>query len=494
MIDRTVEDVLISDRYGGFTRSLWKALRVYHEEVKYPWVVHAAEWVGMIDPGELEGKGYSEVLDQIVPMYMVTGERDVEVEGRAVVKGKQTPARVLKAFLERVERVPPGFFGGLPRKGGWVGNVMFGDLMTSTPLLFPLDRLLHGYISGTTGAGKSYLARVLVENAILEGVNVVVLDPTRQWSGIVKPASGSVLRRFDRFGMPRELARGFPARVIFPGDDGRIELPDDLGELFKGCAVLSMRGMEDAERCRVACEVLRYAYETHDRESERLRTLIVLEEAHSFLPENVSPDAREKAQEARNWIDRISREMRKYGLNLLLITQSLSDFRREARIVREATNTKFFMRATDRTELQYITDYVSSEVAETVKRLGPGEAVLVSPFMDPVKFAVRPPLSHVGELDKDEMDLLREAERAREEFMRRVEFASSRDDIEERILWLAREYERRGRPLIVKDLEEELGMSRKRVREVLRRMEEKGLIRTRRLKKRGRPRVIIPVD
>ena len=66
--------------------------------------------------------------------------------------------------------------------------------------------------------------------------------------------------------------------------------------------------------------------------------------------------------------------------------------------------------------------------------------------------------------------------------------------MEERILWLAREYERRGRPLIVKDLEEELGMSRKRVREVLRRMEEKGLIRTRRLKKRGRPRVIIPVS
>ena len=97
----------------------------------------------------------------------------------------------------------------------------------------------------------------------------------------------------------------------------------------------------------VASRVLRYAYEMHDRESDRLKTLIVLEEAHSFLPENVSPDAKGEAVEVRNWIDRISREMRKYGLNLLLITQSLSDFRREARIVREATNTKFFMRATE---------------------------------------------------------------------------------------------------------------------------------------------------
>ena len=492
VLDKTVEDIVIADRYGGFTQSLEKALRIYHEDVKYPWLVHIAEYVGMIDPGELVGKGYSEIIDQVVPMYIVTSTEDISVDGRLVAKGKRTPARVVKAFLERVEKVPPSWFSGLPSKGGWLGNVALGEIITDTPLLFPLDKLIHGYISGTTGAGKSYLARVVVENAILDGVTVVILDPTRQWSGIVKPASGSVLRRFDRFGIPRDAARGFPADVIFP-EEGRIKLPEEIEGLFRGCTVLSMRGMEDAERCRVASRILRYAYETHDEESERLKTLIVLEEAHSFLPENVSPDAKAEATEVRNWIDRISREMRKYGLNLLLITQSLSDFRREARIVREAANTKFFMRATDRTELQYISDYLSNEVSETVRRLAPGEAVLTSPFMDPVKFAVRPPLSHVGELDKKDIETLREAKRAKEDFLRRIEFISSGEDVESRILWLAREYERKGKPLIVKDLEEELGMSRKKLREILKRMEEKGLIRTRRLKKKGRPRVIIPV-
>ena len=334
----------------------------------------------------------------------------------------------------------------------------------------------------------------MYKRQILEGVNVVVLDPTRQWSGIVSPASGPVLRRFDRFGIPRELARGFPARVILPGDEGGIELPEDLGELFRGCAVISMRGVGDAERCRVASEVLRYAYETHDKESDKLRTLLVLEEAHSFLPENVSPEAREEAVRVRNWIDRIAREMRKYGLNLLLITQSLSDFRREARMVRETTNTKFFMRSRDRAELQYISDYVSPETADMVRGLGPGEAVVVSPFMDPVRFAVRPPLSRVGELSDEEAEALQEAMRGREEFLRRLELISSREEVEERVLWLAREYERAGRQLIVKDLEEELGMSRRRVLEIVRRMEERGLIRTRKLRKRGRPRAIIPVD
>jgi len=255
-----------------------------------------------------------------------------------------------------------------------------------------------------------------------------------------------------------------------------------------------MRGGGDAERCRVASEGLRYAYETHDKESDKLRTLLVLEEAHSFLPENVSPEAREEAVRVRNWIDRIAREMRKYGLNLLLITQSLSDFRREARMVRETTNTKFFMRSRDRAELQYISDYVSPETADMVRGLGPGEAVVVSPFMDPVRFAVRPPLSRVGELSDEEAEALQEAMRGREEFLRRLELISSREEVEERVLWLAREYERAGRQLIVKDLEEELGMSRRRVLEILKRMEERGLIRTRKLKKRGRPRAIIPVD
>jgi len=50
-----------------------------------------------------------------------------------------------------------------------------------------------------------------------------------------------------------------------------------------------------------------------------------------------------------------------------LISQSLSDFKEEAKIVREMINSKFFLRASDKAELEYIQDYVSKEATEILK-------------------------------------------------------------------------------------------------------------------------------
>jgi hypothetical protein len=493
MVEKAIEDITIADTYGGFTQSLERNLRIYHEEVEYPWLTHVAEYVGLFHPADI--KEFDKLREQVMSFFMLTADRDLTM-GAETVKGKKTPARVFKAFLERVDTVP--FIRGesLPTEGGWMGNVMYGNHTSTTPFFFPIHKLNHGYISGTTGSGKSYLARVMVENAILEGVNVVLFDTTRQWCGIVSPAKGKILRRFDKLKIDRRKATGFPARVYTPMGSG-LEMPKDKGELFDGCSIISMRGLDDKERGMIAKDVLQYAYDNHEDESETLKTLIVIEEAHSFLPENVSPEAKNVATEVRNLIDRIAREMRKYGLNFLLITQSLSDFKREARIVREMTNSKFFMRAMDRTEVSYVEDYVSTDASLELRRLKEGEALVFAPFVNTIKLYVRPPFSHVGELSPKELQEAMRLYSAKEDFLQSVGGAgvNQRESIEEQLMRIAKKHQEQGTLLNMTEMRELLGItSKKRMTEILKRLEAKGLIKTKMTNLRGNPKVIIPVE
>lgn len=121
------------------------------------------------------------------------------------------------------------------------------------------------------------------------------------------------------------------------------------------------------------------------------------------MPESVSPDANKISKEVRSLITRIAREKAKYGVSLLFISQSLSDFRTDAKIVREMVNTRFFLRATDRAEHEYIEKYVSNEAVEIVKNLKQGEAFLHSPAIPGVKFFVRAPFSSVKEPSNEEI-------------------------------------------------------------------------------------------
>jgi DNA helicase HerA-like ATPase len=73
--------------------------------------------------------------------------------------------------------------------------------------------------------------------------------------------------------------------------------------------------------------------------------------------------------EVGDLIVKIAREKAKYGVVLVIITQSVSDFRMRSKIVREMVTLRFFLRATDRAEHEYIERYESRETVEVIKKL-----------------------------------------------------------------------------------------------------------------------------
>ena len=343
-------------------------LQIFVEEVTHPEMAFQIEWAGgVLNPKQLEklGPEFDELRGLIEEYLMVFPTSDIE----GVEEKKLFGAKAIQVFinkLKKVEQAPD--IPNLPKEGGWIGNVIQGGKVTSVPLLLP-PKPRHIYISGSTQYGKTYLARVLAENAIIEGIDVLILDPTRQWCGLEYPNRD--FKRFDEMGIDRKHARG-----------------------FQGCNIISMKGMTESERLKTARAALQKVYDSMNRETDRVEMMVFLEEAHLLVDGEVG-----------DLIVRIAREKAKYGVVLVIITQSVSDFRMRSKIVREMVTLRFFLRATDRAEHEYIGRYESGEVVEVVKNLRQGEAVVSDPDFPWVKVYVRPPFSSVKEPRRCKMEI-----------------------------------------------------------------------------------------
>jgi hypothetical protein len=415
----TVKDIKDMHNYQIRQKLFGGKLNIYVEEIEHPALAYQSLWAGgALNPNRLAklGSHFDELRKCIEKYFMVTPSKNIIVDGITKDEKKLIAAKVLQNFLRRLDIVPYiSIPKEIPRKGGWIGNIIKGSDVTDIPFFYPI-KLNHGYISGSTTSGKTFLARVTVENSIIEGVVVIVLDPGQQWFGLTRPAvKESVLKRYDQLGINREYARGFDVRIYIPGGNTNHDLPENLNDLLKKNSVISFRRCNDLERCRITRNILKTVYDSLQRESDKLQILIVLEEAHLFSQSGVLGEAKEAAQEVGIYIKRIAREKAKFGCNLQFISQSLSDFKRDEKIVREMVNSRFFLRATDNAELEYIENYVSREARDIVKNLGQGEALVHGYAISAssgVKVFVRPPFSHVGELSEAELKEIIYAQKA----------------------------------------------------------------------------------
>ncbi|MDY6777142.1 MAG: DUF87 domain-containing protein, partial [Candidatus Nanohaloarchaea archaeon] len=116
--------------------------------------------------------------------------------------------RARKWYLKRKEEearyVFPVDYNKLPdeEESYWVGKIAE---TTKEAYIDPDDLTTHAIVAGSTGAGKSVTASVIVEEALENDVPVVVFDPTAQWTGFVKKCiDDNLLEHYDRFDMDEE--------------------------------------------------------------------------------------------------------------------------------------------------------------------------------------------------------------------------------------------------------------------------------------------------
>ncbi|MBV8780049.1 MAG: ATP-binding protein [Phycisphaerae bacterium] len=166
-------------------------------------------------------------------------------------------------------------------------------------------------IFGISGSGKSNTATVCIEGLLEAGEQIVLVDPKGEGWGLQTSADGKK-PGFDVivFGKPRgdipELRVEHAEQVAdFIVDSGR-------------SVVLSLLGFEtDQDERKFVIAFFKRLYRRKSQMPVKTRTLVVLEEAHLFVPEQASGANGEMV----GAIKRIGRQGRSAGLGLMIVDQ-----------------------------------------------------------------------------------------------------------------------------------------------------------------------------
>ena len=470
-------------------------LQVYVEEMDEPVLAWQVMWAGgALNPRQLESAGpaVEDLTTETNRIFMVTPSEDVVLGGSVKDERKILGAWVLRNILTRLDRCPrPDEAPEAVPEGTmpiWVGQSVGTDGTPTGPAVFPLDQIENVDISGTTGSGKSCLARVLVEGAAAyEDVNILVIDPRNQWVSIrVAEDRENILRLYSEFGLRPGQARGFDFTYFAPGADAGRPLPSDLSALAHGRTVVSLKELDDRQRCETAARILEATFKAHSvRESETVRTLIVLEEAQRITKKRVAEDATEAAERAERALDMTVREGRKYGLRVFLVSQTIRDFAYGAATIRQNTNTKIFLRNSDR-EVDYAADFLDD--GRQIIGLKPGMAICYNAQWGARTFRVRPPFSKVWEPSTMETRKLVNGPMA-------TAVAPLSPDAQRLLELVRRRHGGPEGPLNLTDAAIELRITSKRqLLEMVSALERQGLIKTTQLRARGQPRVLLPIS
>lgn len=222
-------------------------------------------------------------------------------------------------------------------------------------------------IVGTTGAGKSYTARGVVERFLHEQRRTCIVDPTGVWWGLRTMSDGGP---------------GFPV-VIFGGDHADVPITADAGGLLGaligqgkvGASIVDVSEFGTGRRTQFLTDFFEALYS-----SNRAPLHLVLDEADEMAPQSSLPEAKRMV----GAVDRIVRRGRVRGFRPMMITQRPAVIHKN---VLSQISTLVAMKVMAPQDRAAITDWVKGnadtaaarEVMDSLSKLQRGEAWVWSP-------------------------------------------------------------------------------------------------------------------
>jgi KaiC/GvpD/RAD55 family RecA-like ATPase len=271
----------------------------------------------------------------------------------------------------------------LPKEGNMLGRIAIDDWKLGEFLYLPLRKHAQKgiLVSGASGAGKTIAAKVIVEELLEDGIPVLVFDYTQQWQRLLeKNTNDEMLDRYAEFGM-RRSPKGFKGRVV----QSEPQLDDLLTST--GVTIVDLSDVYDsAERVGRVAQILDQLLEyfQFQRDSDDLRLLIVVEEAHLWMSKDVPKDA-------ARFLDSAVRLLRKKGVGVMLVSQKISDFDSS---MRSAMNISILFRTKYEGDLRAIARMLGSEASSIIPGLPVGYSVFhLADVGDPFALAWRPTYS-----------------------------------------------------------------------------------------------------
>ena len=271
----------------------------------------------------------------------------------------------------------------LPKEGNMLGRVAMDDWKLGEFLYLPLRKYSQKgiLVSGAGGAGKTIAAKVIVEELLDDGVPVLVFDYTQQWQRLLeKNTNEEMLDRYAEFGM-RRSPKGFKGQIV--------SSIAQLNQLLTsaGVTIVDLSDTYDsAERVDKVASILDELLECFQfqEDSEELRLLIVVEEAHLWTSKDLPKDA-------VRFLESAVRLLRKKGVGVMLVSQKISDF---DPAMRSAMNISILFRTKYEGDLKAVARMLGRDTSAIVPKLPVGYSVFhLANVGDPFVLAWRPTYS-----------------------------------------------------------------------------------------------------
>ena len=265
----------------------------------------------------------------------------------------------------------------------------------------PDDLTTHILTSGSTGAGKSVAASVIVEEALKQKIPVVVFDPTAQWTGFVRPCKDdNLLRYYPQFGMRPQDARPFPG-MIFEVTEPNVKLDFkkymNPGEI----TVFTLNKLKPGEYDTAVQCIIDTIFSVQWEESTTLKILIVFDEVHRLL---------EKYGGKGGYIslEKACREFRKWGIGLIMCSQVYSDFK-EA--IQGNILTEIQLNTKSMADIAKVKEKYGANYSEKISREGIGVGMLQNPKYNDGKpwfIQFRPTIHSPHKITEEELALYKQ--------------------------------------------------------------------------------------
>lgn len=240
----------------------------------------------------------------------------------------------------------------------------------------------HTAILGTTGTGKTELALSVIRDALNEGIKVFCVDFTEEYAkrlsdeNITKLGMSAANEKElndkvldvvgGTFGAPEEKRRliefmdGIRGEIDTAINDFLMCKSSNLG-IFELTEITNTRATLLITEAYLSA-LMRWAKRNRKRE----KILIVLEEAHTIIPENSWGGFDNDTQWVVNRIGQIALQGRKYGVGLMVISQRTALV---SKTILSQCNTYFTHSLIDQTSLTYLSSIYSSLHTKIVPNL-----------------------------------------------------------------------------------------------------------------------------
>lgn len=250
----------------------------------------------------------------------------------------------------------------------------------------------HMALLGVTGSGKSFLARVIIDQ-IKSDTKIICVDFNKEFVTTLTPAPTNIIsdekakeisgkidwinNELEKFGNQQDKAQ-----IAAKQSEIKSTLKTEI-EAFLNDQTCNIKVFElpDVSNTTGILDYTKYFFKVlfeiaKDRQiaNNSAKICVVLEEAHTIIPEwNFAGSSDKTSQSLVNSIGQITLQGRKYGVGFLVIAQRTANV---SKTVLTQCNTVVCFQAFDETSFNFLGNYVGKDMVQTLPNLKQFHAIV----------------------------------------------------------------------------------------------------------------------